>query len=138
MKVFIDTGAFLALANKSDSLHDLTATVYREAVDQNATFYTSNYVIDETITLVRARANHKAAVAFINSLDISRIKILRVADRDERTAKDIFIKYRDKDFSFTDCTSFALMDKHPINSALSLDKHFSQYSYKHTVKHLLR
>jgi predicted nucleic acid-binding protein len=34
VKVFIDTGAFLALANKSDSLHDLIATVYREAVDQ--------------------------------------------------------------------------------------------------------
>jgi len=138
MKVFIDTGAFLALANKRDSLHELTATVYQETLEQNATLYTSNYIIDEAITLIRARVEHRAAVAFIKNLDISGIKVLRVTEADEHGAREIFIKYKDKEFSFTDCTSFSLIDKHSIDSILSLDAHFSQYSYKHTVKHLLR
>ena len=138
MKVFIDTGAFHALANKSDSLHDLVVAVFQEIVDQNAALYTSNYVVDETVTLIRARVGHKAAVVFMNSFDISRIRVLRVTEADERASKQIFITYKDKEFSFTDCTSFALMDRHGIDASLSLDKHFSQYGYKHPVKHLLR
>ena len=138
MKVFIDTGAFHALANKSDSLHELVVAVYQDIVDRNAALYTSNYVIDETVTLIRARVSHKAAVVFMNSFDLSRIKLLRVTDVDERSAKQIFITYKDKEFSFTDCTSFSLIDKHDINATLSLDKHFSQYGYKHPIKHLLR
>lgn len=138
MKVFIDTGAFLALANKPDSLHELTATVYQEAIEQNATLYTSNYIIDEAVTLIRARVGHRAAVAFIKSLDVSGIKVLRITEGDEHAAREIFIRYKDKEFSFTDCTCFALIDKHSIDAILSLDAHFSQYGYKHTAKHLLR
>lgn len=138
MKVFIDTGAFHALANKSDSLHELVVAVYQDIVDQNSSLYTSNYVIDETVTLIRARVSHKAAMVFMNGFDISRIRLLRVTEKDERVAKRIFSTYKDKEFSFTDCTSFALMDRYGINASLSLDKHFSQYGYKHSVKHLLR
>jgi hypothetical protein len=138
MKVFIDTGAFLALANKPDSLHELTATVYQEALEQNATIITSNYIVDETITLIRARVGHRAAVAFIKSLDVSGIKVLRITEGDEHSAREIFIKYKDKEFSFTDCTCFALIDKHSIDAILSLDAHFGQYGYKNTVKHFLR
>lgn len=137
MKAFIDTGAFLAIADKSDIFHELSATVYQKVVEQKAILYTSNYIIDETITLIRARVNHNAAVAFIKGLDDSDITILHITEKDEYSAKEIFIKYKDKDFSYTDCTSFTLIDKYSIDAALSLDEHFSQYGYKHKVKHLL-
>ncbi len=130
MKAFIDTRAFLAIADKSDTFHELSATAYQKLVEQKTILYTSNYIIDETITLIRARVNHDAAVAFIKGLDASNIKILHVAEKDEHSAKEIFIKYKDKDFSYTDCTSFTLIDKHSIDAALSLDEHFSQYGYK--------
>ncbi len=137
MKVFIDTGAFLAISDKSDIFHELSATVYQKVVEQKAILYTSNYIIDETITLIRARVNHSAAVAFIKGLDDSDITILHITEKDEYSAKEIFIKYKDKDFSYTDCTSFTLIDKYSIDAALSLDEHFSQYGYKHKVKQLL-
>jgi predicted nucleic acid-binding protein len=137
MKAFIDTGAFLAIADKSDTFHELSATAYQKLVEQKTILYTSNYIIDETITLIRARVNHNAAVAFIKGLDDSDITILHITEKDECSAKEIFIKYKDKAFSYTDCTSFTLIDKYSIDATLSLDEHFSQYGYKHKVKHLL-
>ena len=137
MKAFIDTGAFLAIADKSDTFHELSAATYQRLVEQKAILYTSNYIIDETITLIRARVNHDAAVAFIKGFDASNIKVLHVTEKDEHSAKEIFIKYKDKDFSYTDCTSFILIDKYSIDAALSLAEHFNQYGYKHRVSHLL-
>lgn len=137
MKVFIDTGAFLALADNSDFSHDITTSVYQKILKQKAIVYTSNYVIDEVITLIRSRVGHDAAVAFIKGFEISKIPVLRITEIDENLAINIFIKYRDKKFSFTDCTSFALIDRYAINAVMSLDEHFSQYSHKHTVMHLL-
>ena len=138
MKVFIDTGAFLAISDKSDTFHKKASSVFQETIEQKATLYTSNYVIDETITLIRARVSHRAAVAFLKGFDASNIKVFRVAEGDESSAKEVFIKYGDKEFSYTDCTSFVLIDKHSIDNILSLDEHFRQYHYRHTVKHLLR
>lgn len=137
MKVFIDTGAFLAISDKSDTHHKTAVSAYQKIVDQKASLYTSNYVIDETITLIRARVSHTAAVAFIKNFEVSDIKVLRVAEKEERMAKKIFIRYKDKGFSFTDCTSFALIEGHSIDAVLSIDEHFEQYGYSHHVKHLL-
>ena len=94
MKVFIDTGVFLSISDKSDAFNKLVSSVYKKVAEQNAVLYTSNYIIDETITLIRARVNHKAAVAFIKGFNISNIRMLRIAEGDENSAKEIFIKYQ--------------------------------------------
>jgi len=42
-------------------------------------------------------------------------------------ALKIFINFEDKEWSFTDCTSFVLIKKEKINKAISFDEHFSQF-----------
>lgn len=54
----------------------------------------------------------------------------RVSPRDEDTAWSIFERYRDKTFSFTDCTSFALMERLRLDTALALDSDFRSYGLR--------
>ena len=111
MKVFLDTGAFLALADEDDKYHSAATTVYAELLQAKAQLLTSNFVLSETYTLIRLKVGHSAAVEFMKSFDHTGIRILRVSEAIEQTAKTIFLRYDDKDFSFVDCTSFVLINQ---------------------------
>ncbi len=133
MKVFIDAGAFLALADKDDDYHTTAQPIYSELLLLKAQLLTSNFILSETYTVIRTRVSHRAAVEFIKSFGRTGIKVLRVGEAIEDMAKAIFVRYDDKDFSFVDCTSFALIDHHRLDRAFAFDVHFRQYRFKRTV-----
>lgn len=133
MKVFLDTGAFLALADEDDDYHTAAKSIYTELLQSKAQLLTSNFVLSETYTLIRSKVSHQAAVEFMKRLDQTGIKALRVSEAMEQTAKAIFVRYNDKDFSFVDCTSFALIDHHRLDYAFAFDAHFRQYRFKRAV-----
>ena len=91
-------------------------------------FVTSTYILDETITLVNAHLGHAAAERFGHRLWNEEVaRLVHVSSEDEMHAWAIFTRYADKDFSFTDCTSFALMERLHLDSAFAFDAHFAQY-----------
>lgn len=133
MRVFLDTGAFLALADEDDDYHTAAKSIYTELLQSKAQLLTSNFVLSETYTLIRSKVSHQAAVEFMKRLDQTGIKVLRVSEAIEQTGKAIFVRYDDKDFSFVDCTSFALIDHHRLDQAFAFDGHFRQYRFKRAV-----
>jgi len=133
LRVFLDTGAFLALADEDDDYHTAAKSIYTELLQSKAQLLTSNFVLSETYTLIRSKVSHQAAVEFMKRLDQTGIKVLRVSEAIEQTGKAIFVRYDDKDFSFVDCTSFALIDHHRLDQAFAFDGHFRQYRFKRTV-----
>jgi len=92
--------------------------------------------VDETCTLVRARTSHSLAAEFLRSLKTSGIIIHRVTPAIEAEAERIFLRHADKDLSYTDCTSFALIGAKRLDAFLSFDRHFSQYRFHHLVTNL--
>ena len=54
-------------------------------------------------------------------------RVIRISPEDENKALEIIGAYADKKFSFTDCTSFVIMEKLNIKTAFSFDIHFKQY-----------
>lgn len=76
------------------------------------------------------RAGHVAAVETIHRVERSAIGVIRISPGHEGRAKDIFIRYGDKSFSFTDCTSFAVEG---ISVVLTVDEHFRLYPFRHPV-----
>lgn len=133
MKVFIDTGAFCAIAHKKDQWHQKSSNILISLVNDKAIFYTSNFVLSETYTLIRLRVEYNSAVKFMNEFEFSNIKLIRVSQGIEDRAKEIFKQYQDKTFSFVDCTSFALIDAHDFGYAFTPDSHFYQYRFKNHV-----
>ncbi len=136
MRVFIDSGGFLAVMDRDDPLHPAARDISARLESIRAQLYTSNYIVDETCTLVRARTSHSLAAQFLRSLKTSGIIILRVTPAMEAEAEHIFLRHADKDFSFTDCTSFALIETKRLDAVLSFDRHFSQYHFRHPVTNL--
>ena len=130
MKIFIDTGAFIALTDADDENHKPAKMYYKNAIEKGTRFLTTNYVVCETINYLRAKISHSVAMIFWGKLRKSRlIETVYITPLIENEAFNIFKQYTDKDFSFTDCTSFTLMKSLKLNKSFAFDKHFEQYDH---------
>jgi predicted nucleic acid-binding protein len=91
---------------------------------------TTDFVVDETLTLIRCRLGLAAANTWWQQIDGSaRVRWERVEnDRFER-ARNLFFQYRDKGLSFTDCTSFAVMRELRPTTVITTDGHFRQAGF---------
>jgi predicted nucleic acid-binding protein len=121
---FVDTGAWAALFVPVDPMHD-TARTWLEG--NNDRLVTSDYVVDEVVTLLKTRFSTQSAIAAGQALLGERLAtFIYLLPDDIQRAWKIFRTHTDKGWSFTDCTSFALMQRLHISTAFAFDKHFSQ------------
>lgn len=127
--IFVDTGAWYAAIVPTDPKHNLAAAFLAA---NREPLLTTDYVVDETLTLLRARGERQRALSlgeqfFAGSL----AEIYRLTAEDMRRAWEVFRGYDDKDWSFTDCASKAIIEHLGIATAFAFDKHFRQFG---TVK----
>jgi len=112
-KIFVDTWAWSAMTNRRDTEHELARTTNKRLADVGYHYVTTNFILDETYTLIRTKLHHRGAVEFgqmIKQLKAAEeITVVQITEELEETAWEIFERYDDKDFSFTDCTSFQVM-----------------------------
>lgn len=128
MKLFIDTSAFIALADKDDQHHHAAQEFFNSQISLNCRFLTSNFVVCETVTYLRIHVSYRAAVLFWENLHQSkRMEIHSISAELEEKAFRLLKRYNDKTFSFTDCTSFALMENLGMDAAFAFDDHFRQF-----------
>jgi predicted nucleic acid-binding protein len=126
-RVFIDTSAYFAITDPRDANHLDAATIMRRLAAAHWDPFTSNFIVAETHALFLTRLSRRTALQFLEAMDRSTTTVVRVTQADERRARAIITQYDDKDFSFTDATSFAIMDRLRIGHAFSADRHFAQY-----------
>lgn len=126
--VFVDTSMFYALVDENDYFHKQAVQIWQEQKLQKVQLITSNYILDETFTLIRQRRGRKVVDEFRKNL-LSEIKIIRVTVADEAGAWEYFVKDWSK-LSFTDCVSFAMMHRLEIKEALAFDDRFKRAGYK--------
>jgi predicted nucleic acid-binding protein len=121
--MFVDSSAWYALVNAHDKNH-LAAKRFLEASHR---LLTTNFVIDETVTLVLVRKGYQAAVDLGEQLwSEEQAHIVWLSRADQRAAWRLFKRYSDKRFSFTDCTSFVVMERLGLTHAFAFDEHFDQ------------
>jgi predicted nucleic acid-binding protein len=127
--LFVDTGAWLAIADRDDQHHRRAAAFYR-AAGNRVRWVTSDYVLDELATRLRAVRGAHAAVTFIRAIRRSPICQVRpVTDDAFEEALVSMLKFSDHRLSFTDCTSFALMNELCLREAFSFDGDFARCGY---------
>ena len=123
--IFIDTGAFLARHLTKDQYHPQAAAFWEALHKKNEACVTSNFVLDETFTLLGRRAGYKFTAQRARNIYASEsLQILRPTGKEEVKAIDFFEKYSDQRLSFTDCVSFILMQRNKIKRIFTFDRHF--------------
>ncbi len=129
--VFVDTSAWVALLDVSDGYHARASAFWRSALEDGRRFLTSDFILDETYTLLRRRRRGlKMAVALHDLIDASEIIDEPEIDAELRALGwEIFVGYEDKVLSFTDCTSFALMRERKLIEAFTFDSDFERAGF---------
>ena len=124
--IFIDTGAFLARHVSHDQFHAKARRAWKDLEKAKSPLFTSNFVLDETFTLLARRTSYAFAADRAEAAYSSRVlTVLRPGPDDELEALALFRKLGDQEVSFTDCVSFALMRRHPLPGAFPFDRHFA-------------
>lgn len=123
--IFVDAGAWFAMFIPTDP--DYVAA--HKWLDQNdSPLVTTDYIIDETLTLMVARgeptkAREIGARFFADEL----AEIHYLTPTLILSAWQVFRKFTDKKWSFTDCTSKVVMESLGVTTAFSFDQHFRQF-----------
>jgi predicted nucleic acid-binding protein len=128
LKLFVDTWGWLALADRNDARHGLAADYYRERSKLSRHVVTSNFVLDELLTLLFLRLPFAEAAKFANAiLASSAVTTELVTPERFKMAMGLRLKFADKPrISFTDLTSMVIMKDLGISEVLTADRHFVQ------------
>lgn len=121
--LFVDTSAFVAMVDRRDRNHGASKRLLRRVAKRRRTLVTSTDVFDEVVTLLRMRLDHATAVGVGEKLRASQwCRLIEVGQDTRAAAWELFVRYDDQTFSFTDCTSFALMTSMGLEEAFTFDR----------------
>lgn len=126
-RVFVDSGAYLALLDSEDEHHDQASVILRNLARARYRSFTTNTVIIESHALLLSHMGIAQADQFLTGIEESTTTIIRVRAGDEERAKQIVHRHTDKDYSLTDAISFVVMERLGISLAFAFDRHFAQY-----------
>lgn len=125
MAIFVDTGAWFAYFVRRDPDHSAAVEWMRQ---NRQPLVTTDFVFDELVTLLALRESRRIAVAAGDLLWTQQVAELEeVAQGDLAEAWDVFRRYQDKEWSFTDCTSKVVIARSGITEAFAFDHHFEQF-----------
>ena len=124
-KVFVDTGWFKGLIDRGDQYHLPAKNIYREFRRAKQALITTNFVVAETFTLVHKDCGlywAKKLDEMLKNLK-SNLEIERVTTVDEGGVWKWFW-YDWRELSYTDCTSFGVMERLGLKKVATFDEHF--------------
>lgn len=136
VQVFADTNYWVGVLTPRDELHRKAKTI-GEAVLQNASILTSDLIVVEVLNYLHRRSPKVRQEAFDIFTDIRTSPLIEIVPYSKslfERAGALYIRAEDKEWSFTDCSSFAIMRERNIHDALTSDHHFEQAGFRALLK----
>ena len=131
MNLLADSAAWVALYDRGDKYHARAKAAFQGLADQRITFVVTDYIVAETVTTLLYHTGHQPAILCGDWLLHSpRVELLRLDVGVWSEAWRLFKLYDDKDFSFTDCASFAVMRRERLRDVFTFDRHFEQAGFR--------
>lgn len=129
--VFVDSGAWIALALTRDPMHARAVAAWRELTEARARLHTSVPVVLETFTFLDRRTRRDVAVGWKDSVDaLSGLRVLTCSAEEMRSAWQYFSRQDLHKLSAVDASSFVLMARRDIRVAFAFDHHFASVGFR--------
>ena len=137
--IFVDTSAWYALKATDDGFHDDAVSFHDELMSgRQGSLVVTDYVLDETATLLMDRKGGNVAAGFLDEALASKsVRLIWVSPDLFHEAIKAFKNAGDRRWSFTDCTSFQLMHRLKISDAFAFDEHFSEAGFNRLPRMVL-
>ncbi len=135
MNIFLDTSFICSLHLPEDSLHNKAIAISRELISEKVNLFISNFIILEVLTILSQRKSRYMAIVFGRSVkEEGSIKIIRIDEILEELSWQIFQKTKEKNLSFVDCSTLAVLEKERIDYLITFDKLFNRFQSKFHFK----
>jgi predicted nucleic acid-binding protein len=129
--VFVDTGAWVALRYKRDQYHARARTLLKRLQAGGLGLVTTEWVLAETVTLLKARGAVDHAIALGVAVQGGRLGILVESTRERRAqAWSLFERFRALRVGWVDCASFAVMQELGLRQAFGFDDDFVRAGFE--------
>lgn len=126
--IFVDTSGWYAAEVEDDENHIVASSFLRKKIGANlyGAPITTDYVLDETLTLLRFRKGIAPAARFADKIrSASSLRVLWIGNEIFDLALKKFKQSEERqEWSFTDCTSFSVMEELGIKESFTFDEHF--------------
>jgi uncharacterized protein len=124
-RLFVDSSAWLAFFSTRDDNHGAAVALFERAIERRAALFTSSLVVAEVHRFVLHRVGIQAAATVLGSLDGSaHLRLVFPDGAHHRAARGWLQKLSDQVITYTDATSFAIMDAERCSAAITFDRDF--------------
>lgn len=130
-EMFVDTSGFFAQLVQRDDRHKQAVRILKQAAARRQVLVTTDHVLDETATLLKARGHKHLIARWFDA--VTRSSVYRVEWTDSARfdrVRTFFLKHADQPWSFTDCSSFCVMEELRLHDALTKDRHFTVAGFR--------
>lgn len=136
---FVDSWGWITLACKKDPCFEQASSFYHEQIGRGNKPLTSNYILSESMTFIFARLGSEIGIPYFKgifeSVRLKNMKLVEVTSSLFEKAWTLRQRYKDKPkISFTDLTSFVVMQEMGVTSVLTNDHHFEQVGLGFQIK----
>ena len=128
--IFIDSNVFIASWNTDHPLYAKAKKISSRLLSEKQELITTNIVIAEVLTILSMRVHKELAIKFGKNFENLGIHLIFINDSYQKIAWEIFQKIKDKNVSFFDCTSFAVMESLGLKKVFSFDVDFAKYGFE--------
>ena|SRR6266853_206889 len=130
-ETFVDSSGLYTLADHRDPSRGEAERCVARLIKSGVGLVLTDYIIDEACTLAKARAGAYGALRLLEIIERSEaFRLIWIGEERFESAKSFFRKHADHGYSFTDCTSFIVMQELRIRDALTTDRHFTEAGFR--------
>ncbi len=127
--IFVDTSAFVAIADETDDSHRIAMPTFERLVARGDALWTHNYVVTEAMAVIQRKVGLESALKFQS--DVGRIATVYWVNRQDHEKGAELLKARNRrGLSLVDCVSFVLMKERRCKLAFAFDEDFRREGFE--------